>query len=125
LPILKFRPQRKGGCFIGTIQPHQAVKFLRCNGKRWQFLAFKDHSRNKGATAQPIHWPDGGWHLDPLTFDLIAKTIAKTNATMMPVLLNEVLAHNLTLTNQSQIPSDWIELYNPASVGIDMAAGTS
>lgn len=51
----------------------------------------------------------------------ISTTNATTNATQMAVMLNEVLAHNLTLTNQNQIPSDWIELYNPSAVGVDLA----
>jgi hypothetical protein len=48
-------------------------------------------------------------------------TNTTTNLTQVTVLLNEVLAHNVSLPNQDGMIGDWIELYNPSATAIDLA----
>ncbi|MHB8521724.1 MAG: lamin tail domain-containing protein [Limisphaerales bacterium] len=59
-----------------------------------------------------------------ITFGMtLAASITATNSSSgsVPVVLNEVLAHNVTVTNQSGQISDWIELYNPSTNVTDLS----
>ena len=44
-----------------------------------------------------------------------------TNNVEVPIVLNEVLANNVSLTNAAGVIADWIELYNPGAQAVDLA----
>ena len=48
-------------------------------------------------------------------------TTTNTTTDRISVVLNEVLASNLTLTNNEELTSDWVELYNPDTNSVDLA----
>jgi hypothetical protein len=44
-----------------------------------------------------------------------------TNVGPMPVVLSEVLANNVSLTNANGLVRDWVELFNPSASAVDLA----
>ena len=52
---------------------------------------------------------------------VISITNSATNTTSINIVLNEILAHNASLTNQAGLVTDWIELFNPADRAVDLA----
>ncbi len=73
--------------------------------------------------AVEVHQSNGG--SSDIVFGLsLEASISVTNSVtniLQSVVLNEILAHNLTLTNQAGVVSDWIELSNPGDAAIDLA----
>ena len=51
----------------------------------------------------------------------LSVTNVATNTTRINVVLNEIMAHNVSLANQDGVVGDWIELYNPSSGSVDLA----
>jgi hypothetical protein len=48
-------------------------------------------------------------------------TVTNVHANVIPVVLNEVLAHHLTLANRAGSLRDWVELYHPADNVADLS----
>ncbi len=75
------------------------------------YIAASVHQIN--STSSDIVW---GMQLDAI------KSITNCIVTsVMPVLLNEVLASNATLTNSDGTTPDWVELYNPSTNVVDLS----
>ena len=51
----------------------------------------------------------------------LSVTNVVTNSTRVSVVLNEIMAHNVSLTNDDGVVGDWIELYSPSGGAIDLA----
>jgi len=58
-----------------------------------------------------------GMSLSAVTY---TTNIISSGATNIPVVLNEVLANNQTITNSNGTTSDWVELYNPSTNTVDL-----